>query len=79
MLPTFPKLGFVWVKKTNHYKVGDIVDLLTLDKLHHCHRITEINSEWVSAKGDNLDQQWYEIKVPIRNLKGKITWSWPKN
>lgn len=70
MLPTFPKLGWVIVKKSKTYKVGDIISLKTLDKKFHCHRITEIDDKYVSTKGDNLDQQWYEIGVPVKNILG---------
>ena len=78
MLPTFPKLGLVRVNKSNQYLVGDIISLKTLDKKFHCHRITEINSESVSTKGDNLDQQWYEVKVPIKNIEGVVTLFYPR-
>lgn len=79
MLPTFPKLGFVRIKKADEYKIGDIISLKTLDKKYHCHRILEINQEWVSTKGDNLPQQWYEIKVPTKNIEGLATLVYPKN
>ena len=78
MLPTFPKLGLVSVKKSKQYQVGDIISLKTLDKKFHCHRITEINSEWVSTKGDNLDQQPYENKVPLKNIEGKVSLFFPR-
>ena len=70
MLPTFPKLGLISVKKSKTYKINDIVSLKTLDKKFHCHRITKIDSVVVSTKGDNLDQQWYEIDVPVENIEG---------
>lgn len=70
MLPTFPKLGMVKIKKSKTYKTGDIISLKTLDKKFHCHRIIEIDEKYVSTKGDNLDQQWYEIGVPIKNIQG---------
>lgn len=78
MLPTFSKLGLVRIKKSKEYKTGDIISLKTLDKKYHCHRIVEINNQWVSTKGDNLEQQWYEIQVPLKNIGGKVIWSYPK-
>lgn len=79
MLPTFPKLGLISIKKSKQYQVGDIISLKTLDKKYHCHRITEISFEYVSTKGDNLDQQWYEIKVPIKNIEGKVILFYPRH
>lgn len=78
MLPTLPKLCFVKLKPMDSYKMGDIIGLKTHDKLHHVHRITEITDEWVSTKGDNLYQHWYEIKVQLKFIEGKLIWFWPK-
>ncbi len=79
MHPTLPKLSLVRIKKSKSYKISDIIALKTHDKLHHIHRITEINNEWVSTKGDNLYQQWYEIKVQLKNIEGLLVWHYPKN
>lgn len=78
MLPTFPRIGLIRIKKSDSYKVGDVISLKTLDKKYHCHRIVEINDQIVSTKGDNLEQQDYEIKVPIKNIEGKTTLIFPK-
>ena len=78
MLPTFPKLSFVSIKKSKLYQIGDIISLKTLDKKYHCHRIMKINERIVSTKGDNLEQQDYEIKVPIINIEGKVKLIFPK-
>lgn len=79
MLPTFPKLGLVSIKKYSTLKIGDIISLKTLDKKYHCHRITKINSQYVSTKGDNLDQQWYEIDVPVENIEGIAKLVFPRH
>ena len=78
MLPTMRKIGLVRIKKFKKYEVGEIISFKTLDKTFHCHRIIKINDEFVSTKGDNLDQQWYEIDVPIKNIQGRVTWIFPK-
>ena len=78
MLPAFPRIGLVSIKKSDVYHVGDVISLKTLDKKYHCHRITEINSDWVSTKGDNLAQQWYEIQVPVGNIEGLVKLVFPK-
>ena len=72
LLPTFPNWGLINVKKLNSYNIGDIISLRTLDKKYHCHRIIKINSEFVTTKGDNLEQQDYETKVPIKNIEGIV-------
>ena len=79
MYPTLPKLCFIKTKKFLYYKEGDIIDLKTHDNLHHLHRITEITDEWVSTKGDNLYQHWYEIKVQRKFIYGKLIWFWPNH
>ena len=78
MLPTIPKLSLVKLKKMDSYKIGDIIGLKTHDDKHHIHRIIEINDEWVSTKGDNLYQHWYEIKVQLKFIEGKLIWFWPQ-
>jgi hypothetical protein len=78
MLPTFPKLGLVSIKKAHSYKIGDIISLKTLDNKYHCHRISTIDSKYVSTKGDNLDQQLYEINVPIKNIEGIVKLIFPQ-
>lgn len=77
MLPTLAKFSFVTIKKTDSYKIGDIILLKTHDKKYHMHKITEITARFVSTKGDNLQQQSYEIDVPTQNIKGKLVWNWP--
>ena len=79
MLPTFPKLVLVSIKKSKLYQIGDIISLKTLDKKYHCHRIIEINTKTVSTKGDNLTQQDYEIDIPITNIEGKVSLVFPRN
>lgn len=78
MLPTIPKLCLAKIKKIPVYKVGDIIALKTHDNLFHIHRITEITDEWVSTKGDNLYQHWYEIKVQLKFIRGILVWTYPK-
>lgn len=78
MLPTLSRVNLIITKKVSSYEIGDIISLKTLDGIFHTHRIVEINDQWVSTKGDNLTQQWYEIKVPLKNIEGKLFWSFPK-
>lgn len=72
MLPTMPRLGICRIKQMTDYKIGDIISLETLDGKLHCHRITNINNYYVSTKGDNLEQQWYEVNVPVTNIHGLV-------
>ena len=72
MSPALGWFNIIKVSKRPEYKVGDIVSLKTHDKVFHCHRITAIDSEYVSTKGDNLEQKEYEIKVPRKNIEGAI-------
>jgi hypothetical protein len=78
MLPVFPKVCFVMIRPADNYNVGDVISLKTLDGVYHNHRITEIDGELVSTKGDNLKQQWYEQNVPISNIHGRVTLLFPK-
>jgi len=78
MHPTFPRLSLIKIKKLELYQIGDIISLKTFDEKFHCHRITELDEQTVSTKGDNLTQQPYEIKVPIKNIEGKATLVFPK-
>lgn len=78
MLPTFSKIGFTISKKFPKYEVGDIIELLTHDKKFHCHRIVKIDNQFVTTKGDNYpESKDYEINVPVKNIRGKIIWSYP--
>ena len=72
MLQALPKICIVMIKPYDTYCIGDIVSLKTLDGMYHNHRIVKIDDFIVSTKGDNLEQQWYEQDVPVRNIKGKV-------
>jgi len=78
MLPTLRRITFfIIIKKLGSYNKGDIICLKTHDKKYHIHRIINYNfvNELVSTKGDNLEQQDYEIDVPFKNIRGKLIWS----
>jgi hypothetical protein len=76
MVPTLGRISLIKITRQPEYKQGDIVSLKTHDKIFHCHRILEIDDNYVSTKGDNLPQQSYEIKVPIKNIEGTVKEVW---
>jgi hypothetical protein len=74
-------LGTAIVKysKFESYQVGDVISFIGKNNVKYCHRIIQINNETFTAQGDNLSKsQDYEIDVPIRNIEGKIFWSYPR-
>ena len=77
MKPEMPVLCFIKIKKQNKYKKGDIVAFENKGHpfiINYCHRITEINDETFTTKGDNRpSSDKYETDVPIENILGKIT------
>jgi hypothetical protein len=75
MLPTFGKINMIKITKKKDYKIGDIISLKTHDGKYHCHRIMTMD-KFVSTKGDNLDQQKYEIDVPMKNIEGIVKLVW---
>lgn len=75
MLPTFGRINIIKITKKQEYKIGDVISLKTHDKIIHCHRITSID-DMVTTKGDNLEQKWYEINVPMENIEGIVTLVW---
>jgi len=78
MKPTLGRMNLIRIKKFSQYKIGDIISVKTHDKKIHVHRIVEITDQWVSTKGDNLSQQWYEVKLPLKNIEGKLIWHYPE-
>lgn len=76
MLPALGWFNVIKVTKKSEYKVGEIVSLKTHDKIFHCHRIVSIDENYVSTKGDNLEQKDYEINVPLKNIEGEVSLIW---
>lgn len=78
MLPELPRFCLIGTKKFNTYQKGDVVWVETLDEAYHCHRIIQIDDEVVTTRGDNkLYSEFYELRMPISNIKGKVIWHFP--
>jgi hypothetical protein len=70
MLPTLGKINIIKITKNKEYKIGEIISFRGNNNKFYVHRIVTINQSFVSTKGDNLEQQNYEIDVPLKNIDG---------
>ena len=63
------------------YCKRDVIVFKGNDGRSYCHRITSIDyldTESFTTKGDNhSESKPYEINVPIKNIEGLVTWSYP--
>jgi hypothetical protein len=61
-------------------KIGDVITIKGHDGRHYCHRIIKLENNLVTTKGDNFtESKPYEIDVPVKNIRGKVVWSWPRD
>lgn len=73
------RMALVKYGKSESYQVNDVISFIGKNKVKYCHRIISINDNTFTTKGDNLStSQDYETEVPIRNIEGKVFWSYPK-
>lgn len=73
-------LGMAVVKysKFETYQAGDVISFIGKNNVKYCHRIITIDNETFTAQGDNLSKpQDYETNISVRNIEGKIFWSYP--
>lgn len=75
-------MTFVLYEKAD-YRTGDIVCFRDLYGKKYCHRIVDIreinNLIYLTMKGDCMQKSMpFEINIPLENIEGKVTWSYPK-
>lgn len=59
-------------------QVGTVISLKGHDGRVYCHRVVKLENDLVTTKGDNfIESKPYEIDVPVKNIRGVITWTWP--
>jgi len=75
MFPTILDGTNISIKRSMQYKVGDIIAYYVKDKNEYLivvHRIVEMHSEYILAKGDNNDRL-DPLKIPINNILGLVS------
>ena len=60
----------IMIKKSNEYKIGDIITFIDQDNFLITHRIIESNENLIITKGDNNDLE--DEPILFNNIKGKV-------